>query len=385
LAYLRVFNKGAGSPSDFVGSVGADKNLADGGVGQIFVGPGGVGLHKGLIGVSAQFNLPQTAGTIVAYQTADFSPTDSVEHNFMGIGDFTFVKYLDNNWYAGWAHTVDNRAKGAASGGWSAGETFSIALTWGTSVGTTLYTKGVQRLFGAGDPSPYNTGADNIGIGGKFSGSGAEWNTNIGSGAMYYFAVWDRVLRPEEVQILENDPYCFLISDLEAEWTAGPAMSALYGAVRSAAATTTNQKVYVEFVEDTLIGRADFGFATSGPDLEANYPGINSPSRGFFFRGLGQFICVDSADHAAATPVYTTGNNVGIAFNTQTGRAWVRVNGGAWSNGGDPAAGTGGFSIPFAGPYYAIFHASTVNDKCTAKFSSSSWTYAAPSGYTQLA
>lgn len=161
-----------------------------------------------------------------------------------------------------------------------------------------------------------------------------------------------------------------------------------YGAVLSEAATTASQLVYVEFVIDTVVFGPAVGFGNaSTTGLDAQLPGISSTSTAFYFSNYngGTFKCVDSANNDAAVFTVTAGDNVGIAFNTSTGRVWARKNGGAWSNSGDPAAGTNGYAVPFAGPYYAIAHGGDTNDQVTAKFASSSWTYSAPSGYSQLA
>jgi hypothetical protein len=158
-----------------------------------------------------------------------------------------------------------------------------------------------------------------------------------------------------------------------------------YGAVLSVAATTTNQLVYAEFVIDAVTFNPIPGFANaSTTSLDIAQPGVATVSTAFYF-STASFRCEDSADHLASIFTFTAGDNVGIAFNTSTGRAWARKNGGAWTNSGDPAAGTNGYAVPFAGPYYAIAHGGDTNDQVTAKFASGSWSYAAPSGFSQLA
>jgi len=161
-----------------------------------------------------------------------------------------------------------------------------------------------------------------------------------------------------------------------------------YAFVRSKGATTTGQKVYVEFLM-TVTYSSSSGFITSVPtNYGASFPGaVTSPSEGFFYAPTGGFVCLDSLDHSDGWTTYTSGDVISIAFDTALGRSWVRKNGGSWyPAGGDPAAGTGGHRIPFAGPYYACHHGGDTGDAATCKFDPADWTYGGtkPTGFTGL-
>ena len=94
--------------------------------------------------------------------------------------------------------------------------------------------------------------------------------------------------------------------------------------------------------------------------------------------------------------VLSNGNLVGTAFTTYvspgdviciavdvTGKFYARKNNEPWNGGsGDPVAGTGGYPFTPSGNIYAAV--GIMNDTWTTRFNSSSWTYAAPSGYIAL-
>jgi hypothetical protein len=71
-----------------------------------------------------------------------------------------------------------------------------------------------------------------------------------------------------------------------------------YGAVRSVAATTTSQKVYVEFVLDVKVFATNYGFSQAAAgNLDLQQPAGDTPSAGFYFRNVSQvFYCQDSAN-----------------------------------------------------------------------------------------
>lgn len=157
--------------------------------------------------------------------------------------------------------------------------------------------------------------------------------------------------------------------------------------VRSIAAVGASQKVYIEFVPTVNANDQQFGFSLAShvltTTLGASEPG--GPSRSFGIRYTGAFNDFSSADHGAAMPSWTTGDRVGIAYDAGAQRFWSRVNNGAWSNSGDPAAGTGGRVVSVAGTVYANVYIGFSTEVTTVRFSSASWVDAAPSGFTQLA
>jgi len=155
--------------------------------------------------------------------------------------------------------------------------------------------------------------------------------------------------------------------------------------VRSIASVVTNQKVYMEYVPTVNANDQQYGFALATHNL-SNIVGSDESGAKFFgvtFGGTyGDF---GSADHGAAMPSYATGNRVGIAYDDSAKRFWSRVNGGAWSNSGDPAAGTGGRVVSVTGTLFACIYIGFNTEITTANFSSATWVDTPPSGFTQLA
>jgi hypothetical protein len=156
-------------------------------------------------------------------------------------------------------------------------------------------------------------------------------------------------------------------------------------AVRSVASVTTNQKVYMEYVPTVNANDQQFGFALATHNFTATI-GANEggTSRSFGVWYTGTYQDFSSADNNAAMPAYATGNRVGIAYDDGAKRFWSRVNGGAWSNSGDPAAGTGGRVVSVTGTLYACVFIAYNTEITTARFASGSWIDSAPSGFTQL-
>ena len=164
--------------------------------------------------------------------------------------------------------------------------------------------------------------------------------------------------------------------------------TAANAAVRSVASVGATQKVYFEVVYTTKVTGEGTGFSNSSQSLNA-VCGNSSPSNAFCFIA-GLFFDQDSPDQLAAfTPSPAQGDNIGVAFDPNINRAWSRINGGAWnaSHAGtqDPATGQGGAVVALqAGPYFAIGFGQGNGDSLTTKFSSSSWSFSAPSGFTQV-
>jgi hypothetical protein len=92
------------------------------------------------------------------------------------------------------------------------------------------------------------------------------------------------------------------------------------------------------------------------------------------------------AESSTGSPSVTgdTTGNVGFAVDTGAKKIWWRVGGGTWQPSGDPAAGTGGTTYTFTGSAYAHAFPGNASDSCTAKFSTASWTYSAPSGFGEI-
>lgn len=155
---------------------------------------------------------------------------------------------------------------------------------------------------------------------------------------------------------------------------------------RTIASVVTNQKVYAEFVPTVAANDQRFGFATAthanGAGLGSNESGV---SQSFGVQYLGAYLDFSSADNSAAMPTFTTGDRVDIAYDDGAKRFWSRVNGGAWSNSGDPAAGTGGRVVSVAGTLFGALSIGFSTEVTTARFSSGSWVGTPPAGYTQLA
>ena len=156
--------------------------------------------------------------------------------------------------------------------------------------------------------------------------------------------------------------------------------------VRSIAAVGASQKVYMEYVPTVNANDQQFGFALATHALTSTLGGSEGgSSRSFGVKFGGTYSDFTSADHNAAMPSWTTSNRVGIAFDRGANLFWSRVNNGAWSNSGDPAAGTGGRAVAVAGTVYACLYIGFSTEVTTANFSSATWVDSAPSGFTQLA
>lgn len=85
---------------------------------------------------------------------------------------------------------------------------------------------------------------------------------------------------------------------------------------------------------------------------------------------------------------FVQGDNVGIAVDMGAGLIWFRTNGGNWNNdilaNQNPATGTGGISIAGIGTSYPAWHDVDNLSSITAIFSSASWSFTAPAGFSQV-
>lgn len=96
------------------------------------------------------------------------------------------------------------------------------------------------------------------------------------------------------------------------------------------------------------------------------------------------FIYYNGTNPAGFPGSYTTGDRLCWAINVTTGKAWWRKNNGSWQS-GDPAAGTGGYTIPISGPFYAavgMYSDAGSTIQVTLCALASSWSYSAPSGFS---
>lgn len=85
---------------------------------------------------------------------------------------------------------------------------------------------------------------------------------------------------------------------------------------------------------------------------------------------------------------FASGDTIGFAVDADAGKAWIRLNGGAWAGGGDPAAGTspsasgltpGVTWMPAAGA-----DNNSTDHTFTAKFSPATFQTAAPAGFAAI-
>lgn len=234
ISYLRIFNAANNRPFIDAGNDDGTTPISLDSGAVISALPAGIGLTgEGMSILTAalpSYAVPSTAGSCFAYSVASWSPTDSASHHLVRVGagaptSFSIQKFSDNNWYAGWTGGTDNRATGAASGTFTAGESFSLGCTWG-SAGTAFYTKGISRYTNAGAINSGNTSGGTIAFNCNGPASNV-WDTNVGKGGTYYIAFWSRVLTIQEIRTLAFDPFCFLLPD-EGEW---PAVFVAAGAV----------------------------------------------------------------------------------------------------------------------------------------------------------
>lgn len=156
--------------------------------------------------------------------------------------------------------------------------------------------------------------------------------------------------------------------------------------VESVASISSSVKKYMEFVATFIPGggTGDFqlGFADGTYSVPTSGSLINV-ANAFGYRGDG-LMGYNGANSIAAG--FAQGDVVSLAIDGPNAKVWVRVNGGSWDNTtDDPASNTGGASISgISFPVFAIFREFNNTAACTARFSSASWSFAAPSGFGQL-
>jgi hypothetical protein len=145
---------------------------------------------------------------------------------------------------------------------------------------------------------------------------------------------------------------------------------------------------YGEFVLTSTDVSSDLqlGFALSAASTAANYwLGEDANSFGWAFNpGANYYNGGTTAMAGCNFTGWVSGDNISMAI-TST-KVWVRRNGGNWcgSSTANPATGVGGATLPTGMNGGNLFPGAIMNlstDKVIAHFASSTWTYAAPSGF----
>ena len=243
LSYVRLLNNW--NPAPLFIDNGSDGNTAFQAIStatSISNLPAGIGLCGDGFqnsGGDLTYNVP-LAGTAVCYATASWPPTDNTDHLLFQFRNSGFSHFLDvrkdsaNSWNAGWFGGPDTRAAIAATGTFSAGDTFSTAVTWDASA-TKLYLKGSLLATNAVAADSGSTNGGQSKIGGNAAVPDV-WGANVGKGGIYYVILWSRVLSNDEIAVLAADPYRFLIP-AEGE------MPALMSANRANAGTTNRSSI----------------------------------------------------------------------------------------------------------------------------------------------
>jgi hypothetical protein len=152
--------------------------------------------------------------------------------------------------------------------------------------------------------------------------------------------------------------------------------------------SSKSQKVYIEF--EVTVGTASAGTMSVGMAKDVDTINwLGAPGRDSFgWWDDGSVYVNNTIVFNAGT--YQTGDILSIAWDNATARAWVRKNGGAWANSGDPTAGTGAIQMDAASANgirnFAVqpWNAGTTG-KITLKSRKSQWAYAPPTGYGELA
>ena len=113
-----------------------------------------------------------------------------------------------------------------------------------------------------------------------------------------------------------------------------------------------------------------------------SYPGSNSGDDGFCYYSGNGAVSVNTVTQATYS-TWTTGDVIGLAYDSATRKCWVSKNG-TWQNSGDPANGTG--SVHTVSGTKDVFYAvaAGTNGVMTANFGSRPFAYAAPTGFKSL-
>lgn len=161
--------------------------------------------------------------------------------------------------------------------------------------------------------------------------------------------------------------------------------------VMSFATISGTQKIYAEFVMTSAIFASDtIGFGILNPSTwtsgnqfinNPNSAGVKESNNFVNYNGTGALLDVGSC---------VQGDVISIAVDFGNSKIWARRNGITWNNdilaNQNPATNTGGLSfIGLGSPVKFGCEIDQGNpDTCTARFSSSSWSFTAPAGFVQL-
>lgn len=157
---------------------------------------------------------------------------------------------------------------------------------------------------------------------------------------------------------------------------------ALPAQVRATVSASSGQ-LYWEVRLDTIpVGSNPYvGIRPSANTLTGNGPFDSGGDYGCFVRSLadGHQDYVPGSNGAAVGPTVVSGDVYIQAADFGASKYWIGRNG-TWDS-GDPAAGTGGITIS-AGTWAPWV--SVENVTVTGHFAASSWTYSAPSGFSEF-
>ncbi len=90
-----------------------------------------------------------------------------------------------------------------------------------------------------------------------------------------------------------------------------------------------------------------------------------------------------SASGVAFGATFTTADVIGIAYDMTLGRIWFAKNN-TWQASGDPANNTSPAFTGLTGTLYPCYTPYLTTNAGTARFAYTSWTYSAPSGFSQV-
>src|SRR5512139_358316 len=180
---------------------------------------GGGAANDAFYWASNNFQLTSSC-SVFAFAHNEWSESDSVGHMLFSIGDtaadtqpeFMCIKYTTNTWFFGYyVPPTDYRVIVGAGGTLPVRNSYVIGGTDTIGGTTTFYVNGSVLGTHASAPSLPNTAHDNFAIGGR-NGANYSWDqSSVGSPSpIHWVAVWDRVLRSDEVKHLSANPYCFL-------------------------------------------------------------------------------------------------------------------------------------------------------------------------------
>jgi hypothetical protein len=162
---------------------------------------------------------------------------------------------------------------------------------------------------------------------------------------------------------------------------------------RATSSVSASSKKYWEVSNDTateFTNAIGLGFVDSSFTIpQNNFLGVDSHSLGYY--GVGGSVYTGGSEVVVWATITPGPKVISFALDTVNNKLWARVTGGNWNNdvigNQNPATNTGGLVITQTAPLYPAFvfrSASTQAFQVTGKFTSASWAYSAPSGFTQL-